>query len=123
MVGEHILADRKITVLHAPKPQTKKQLMPFLGPTNYCRSWVPNYAEVVQPLSDLMHSEAMAMTACPKWTENAEQAFCNLKQALVSAGAFALPDYQKAFIQMVDCKRHFMTSVPTQKHGDKLLGK
>lgn len=118
--GRTILADRKTTVLHAPKPKTKKQLMSFLGLTNYCRSWIPNYAEIVQPLSDLMYNEAMAMTAQLKWTENAEQAFCDLKQSLVSASALALPNYQKTFIQMVDCKGHFMTSVLTQKHGDKL---
>lgn len=34
---------------------------------------------------------------------DAEQAFRNLKQALVSASALTLPDHQKPFIQMVDC--------------------
>lgn len=59
------------------------------------------------------------MTEPLKWTDEAEKAFCEVKQALVSSEALALPDYNKHFTQMVDCKRFFMTSVLTQQHGSK----
>ena len=39
---------------------------------------------------------------------------------MVSSCTLALSDYEKKFVQMVDCKGHFMTSVLTQMHGNKL---
>ena len=95
-------------------------MMSFLGLTNYCRSWVPNYAEITAPLQSLMYKEELKMSDYLKWTPEAEGAFCKLKQAMVSSCTLALPDYQKEFVQMVDCKGQFMTSVLTQMHGNKL---
>lgn len=117
--GRTIMEDRKTAILQAPKPATKRQMMSFLGLTNYCRSWIPNYAELTNPLMKLMY-EGLKMTSPIKWTTEAEEAFCNLKQALVSSTALALPDYSKPFIQMADCKDKYMTSVLTQQHGAKL---
>lgn len=118
--GRTILEERKTAILQAPKPQTKKQMMSFLGLTNYCRSWVPNYAELTAPLNSLMYKQELKMSDNLRWTEEAETSLCNLKQAMVSSSTLALPDYSKDFVQMVDCKGHFMTSVLTQMHGNKL---
>ena len=51
--GRHIDEARKSAILQAPKPETKRHMMSFLGMVNYCRSWVANYAEIVAPLTDL----------------------------------------------------------------------
>ncbi|KAJ0065783.1 hypothetical protein NL108_018498 [Boleophthalmus pectinirostris] len=118
--GRTIIAGRKEAILNAPKPLTKKQMMSFLGLTNYCRQWIANYAEITHPLSKMMYDEPINMNDTLKWTEESEKAFIEVKQVLVSSAALALPDYDKPFVQMVDCKGHFMTSVLTQTHGDKL---
>lgn len=118
--GRTIVEDRKTAILQAPKPRTKKQMMSFLGLTNYCRNWVPNYAEITAPLHKLMYTESMKMSDPLSWTEEAEKAFCEIKQVPVSSVALALPDYNKPFVQMVDCKGHFMTSVLVQQHGEKM---
>lgn len=118
--GRTIIAERKTAVLQAPKPITKKQMMSFLGLTGYCRSWIPNYAEIVGPLQKLMYNEDLKMSSTLKWTPEAEQAFCTVKQALVSSTTLALPDYSKKFIQTVDCKGHYMTSLLMQQHGSKM---
>ncbi|KAL2104394.1 hypothetical protein ACEWY4_001262 [Coilia grayii] len=94
--------------------------MSFLGLTNYCRSWIPNYAELTAPLQSLMYKEDLKMSDKLKWTPVEEKALCDIKQAMVNSSTLALPDYQKEFVQMVDCRGHFMTSVLTQTHGGKL---
>lgn len=113
------MADRKTAILQAPKPHTKKQMMSFLGLTNYCHTWVPNYAEITAPLMTLMYKDELKMTSSLSWTPEAEESFVKLKQVLVGSTRLALPDYSKPFTQMVDCKSLFMTSVLTQLHGNK----
>lgn len=117
--GRSIYNDTKKAVCEPPKPMTKKQMMPFLGLTNYCRTWIPNYAQIAAPLSTLIYGMQLKMTNNIIWNEKADQAFENIKAALLSTG-MALPDYSKSFVQMVDCRDHYMTSVLLQRYGDKL---
>uniref|UniRef100_A0A3Q2PQE5 Reverse transcriptase/retrotransposon-derived protein RNase H-like domain-containing protein n=1 Tax=Fundulus heteroclitus TaxID=8078 RepID=A0A3Q2PQE5_FUNHE len=67
-----------------------------------------------------MYEQEFKMSTQLNWTAEAEKVFCDLKQALVSSTALALLDYNKPFIQMVDCKGHYMTSVLVQQHGAKM---
>ena len=52
--------------------------------------------------------------------KDAEKSFDILKQALAQTATFILHDYSKPFVQTVDCKEGFMTSVLLQTHGNKL---
>lgn len=115
--GRSITDKRMQTVAQFPKPRTKKEVMSFLGLCNYNRMWVPNYAEMSQPLLDLAHSSNLKMTEKVEWNSQAESSFVQLKQALQTKQALPLPDYSKPFIQMVDCKNGFMTSVLLQTFG------
>ncbi|XP_014823266.1 PREDICTED: uncharacterized protein LOC106903790 isoform X2 [Poecilia mexicana] len=118
--GKQIQKARKETISEAPKPETKKQMMSFLGLCNYCRAWIPHYAEKTQALQDLIHGTPMAMTDKIIWNPEAEKSFIELKQALMQATTLILPNYKKTFVQTVDCRNGFMTSVLLQSHGDKL---
>lgn len=52
--GRNLDEGRKTAILQIPLPITKRQMMQFLGMTNFCRQWIPNYAEQVQPLMNLI---------------------------------------------------------------------
>lgn len=52
----------KQTIADASKPENKKQMMSFLGLCNYCRAWTPHYAELTQPLLELIYEIPMKMT-------------------------------------------------------------
>ena len=50
-----------------------------------------------------------------KWTEPMKEAFQELRQALLEAPAFALPDPSKPFQLFVDEKRGIEKGVPIQR--------
>lgn len=118
--GKALTTDRKHAVLQSPKPRTKRQMMAFLGLCNYCRSWIPHYAQTTQPLLDMMYQLNLALKDDLTWTPEGDDAFNALKDQIANSGVLCLPDYTKPFVQTVDCKTKFMTSVLSQKHGSKL---
>ncbi|XP_072557235.1 uncharacterized protein [Paramormyrops kingsleyae] len=115
--GRSLGPDRVASIQEMPKPKTKQQLLSVLGMIGYCRPWIQDYAQRSQPLVDL--TIGLGLTDKLTWTTEAEDALIDLKQALMSAPALGLPDYQKPFVQYVDEKKGFMTSVLTQYHGGR----
>ena len=87
--------------------------------TGYCRSWIPDDAELSQPLQDLAHGQKLSAANKVVWTDSAEIAFEKLKLQLTSAPTLGLPDMDKPFLLAVDKKWGYMSAVLMQKHGDK----
>ena len=86
-------------VLQAHRPETKKAVRSFLGLTGYYRSYIPQYATIAAPLSNLTKK------GCPQkvvWRESQEQAFMTLKKYLTSKPVLRLPDMDKSFILRTD---------------------
>uniref|UniRef100_W5NMD9 ribonuclease H n=1 Tax=Lepisosteus oculatus TaxID=7918 RepID=W5NMD9_LEPOC len=110
---EQVAAIQKI-----PKPRMKKEIMSFLGCTGYCRSWIPVYARLAQPLSDVTHASGLTMIDHLTWTPDGEKSFVNLKTALMLAPALGLSDMTKGFTLTVDEKHGFYSAVLFQAHSD-----
>ncbi|KAI2645689.1 Gag-Pol polyprotein [Labeo rohita] len=87
---------------------------------SYCRTFIPNYAILEQPLRSLTVGKGLKSTDKIEWTAEAEEAFVNMKIQLAQAPTLGLPNGDRPFVQMVDEKNGFMTSVLLQHHGDKL---
>ncbi|KAL0150426.1 hypothetical protein M9458_054243 [Cirrhinus mrigala] len=115
------LSDKRIQgIKDVPKPVTRKQMLSFLGMCSYCRTFIPNYAILEQPLRSLTVGKGLKSTDKIEWTAEAEEAFVNIKIQLAQAPALGLPNGDRPFVQMVDEKNGFMTSVLLQHHGDRL---
>ncbi|KAI2665523.1 hypothetical protein H4Q32_021838 [Labeo rohita] len=115
------LSDKRIQgIKDVPKPITRKQMLSFLGMCSYCRTFIPNYAILEQPLRSLTVGKGLKSTDKIEWTAEAEEAFVNMKIQLAQAPALGLPNGDRPFVQMVDEKNGFMTSVLLQHHGDRL---
>jgi len=115
------LSDSRVTAIqNIPKPITKKQMMSFLGMTSYCRTFIPSYSEKEGPLSALIYGQDMAAHDKLTWTVETEHAFCEMKQALLSAPTLGIPNPDKPFTQTVAEKNGYMSSVLLQEHGGKL---
>ncbi len=118
--GKSLSEKRKEAIQKIPKPVTKKQLMSFLGMCSYCRTFIPNYAIEESPPSALAHGKGLQPHDKLTWTSEAEKAFENLKILLQTSPTLGLPDPERNFVQTVDEKNGFMTSVLLQDHGGKL---
>ena len=89
---------KKISAMkNFPPPRNVKQLQTFLGLTNYYRRFVPNFAQVAHPLTELTKKDIEFV-----WSDRQQQAFQALKDRLVSSPVLAFPDFTKPFIVCTD---------------------
>ena len=72
-----------------------KALRGFLGLTGYYRKFIRGYGSIAAPLTDLFKKDAF------EWTDQADQAFQNRKQAISHPFVLDLPNFSKSFV--VDC--------------------
>ncbi|CAJ0927874.1 unnamed protein product [Ranitomeya imitator] len=82
-----------------PQPVNKKQVQAFLGIAGYYRRFIPNFAAMATPLTDLTKGKGSVMV---KWTSAAEEAFHSLKRALCSQPVLVTPDFSSEFVVQTD---------------------
>uniref|UniRef100_A0AAQ5YGS2 Reverse transcriptase/retrotransposon-derived protein RNase H-like domain-containing protein n=1 Tax=Amphiprion ocellaris TaxID=80972 RepID=A0AAQ5YGS2_AMPOC len=82
--------------------------------TGYCRQWIMDYASLIAPLQDISKPSC---THPLTWSQQANESFEKLKQALLSAPALGLPDYNQPFTLFVHEKCGFAQTVLTQRHN------
>ena len=88
---------RKRTVTQIPTLATPRQVREFLGTAGFCRLWIPGFATLAAPLYPLTKESGEF-----RWTSEHQKAFENIKEALLTVPALALPDLTKPCILYVD---------------------
>jgi Reverse transcriptase (RNA-dependent DNA polymerase)/RNase H-like domain found in reverse transcriptase/Integrase zinc binding domain/Chromo (CHRromatin Organisation MOdifier) domain/Retroviral aspartyl protease len=76
-------------VANYPRPQDVHQLRSFLGMTNYFRRYIEKYAQIVDPMTQLLRKDSEFI-----WTDAHTQAFEAIKQKLISSPVLKLPDWR-----------------------------
>ena len=77
-----------------PVPETKKQVCTFLGLTGYYRRFIPSYATIAAPLTDLTKKDCLNRI---EWTPGCNEAFCKLKGILCTSPVLSSPpDFHSA---------------------------
>lgn len=97
-----------------PPFTTKKQVRSFHGLASYYRKFIPRFARIAQPLTDLMGDDTKEIV----WSEEATQAVQELQQALTSQPILKLPDTDKDFFVYTDASRSTIGAVLTQEHAN-----
>jgi len=93
------------------EPMKLKQLRGFLGLTGYYRRFVKSYATIAAPLIDLLKKDSF------RWSQAIAQAFQQLKIAVTSALALAIPNFNEIFVLETDASRSGVGVVLSQnKH-------
>ena len=80
-----------------PSPADKPALLRFLGMVNYMSKFIPNLANLTQPLRELLHKEVEW-----HWSERQEKAFQAIKEKLTSDATLQYYDVEKPLIVSVD---------------------
>ncbi|XP_068240035.1 uncharacterized protein [Palaemon carinicauda] len=102
----------------APQPKTKKEVRSFLGLTGFYRAYVPNYATIAAPLSDLTKKGKINVV---QWQEPQEKAYNSLKSILVNKPVLHLPDLNRRFILRTDASDVGLGAVLLQEYEDGLF--
>ena len=107
--------DNIAKIRNAPRPMTKKQVRAFIGLTGFYRNFVPNYAAIAVPLTDLTKK---GLPNFVEWEESQEKAFVTLKTYLTSKPILRLPDVSKPFVLRTDASDIGVGAILLQTHDD-----
>ncbi len=80
-------SDKVKAILEWPEPKNIEQIQKFLGLAGYYRKFVKNFSAICSPISALLNKHIQF-----KWTDQQQQAFITLKQAITNAPILSLPD-------------------------------
>jgi hypothetical protein len=104
-----------VQIRDAVPPRTKRQLQSFLGLANWLREYVPLYATIAAPLTDLLVAKKPF-----RWTDAAQKAFDDLKTAIDQPLLLHRPDASREYVLQTDASglgvaaggRSYHTPVP-----------
>jgi hypothetical protein len=121
MVGEGQMkpkVDKVEMVREAKRPETKKQLRSFLGLVGYYRRFIPNFAAIAVPLTDLTKKREPDRVT---WGESQEHSFKTLKALMTSSPILQLPECTKPFVLRTDASNAGLGAVLLQHQGDDVF--
>eukprot|EP00253_Pinus_taeda_P018338 PITA_18338 len=108
--GIRIDPERIQAILQIPYPRNIKELQAFLGKINFLRRFIPNLAELIRLLINMIKKDAKV-----KWSLETKQAFESIKTALTQTPALTSPQFDKDFIIFSFASEHTIVVVLLQK--------
>ena len=93
-----------------PVPTNKSDIRSFLGLVGYYRKFIPNFASISAPLSDLTKKTVSKIV----WTDECERSFNKLKEVICSEPVLRSPNYDKQMILQTDAWNRGIGAVLSQ---------
>ena len=102
------------------RPTNRKQVQQYLGFVNYFGRFIPNAAEILAPISNLLRGKGKKGTAQNQfvWTPECEKAFEKTKILLTSAPILRVPDMSRPFLVTTDASQTGIAGMLSQEFGD-----
>ena len=122
MVSQNTLQpceEKIVAIQNAVRPTTKKQLRSFLGLVGFYRSFIEHFSEIAAPLTELTRKGQKNHEI--QWGEPQEQAFNQLRKALVNQPILKMADVSQAFTLQVDASDVGLGAVLLQEENGKKI--
>ena len=118
--GEGIepLPEKLEAVRKMPPPTTPKEVRQFLGLVGYYRKFVPKFADIARPLTNLTKLDIPY-----EWTTRCQEAFEFLKEMLLKEPVLKYPDPSKPYTLFTDASKFAWACVLTQEYEHEFDGK
>lgn len=97
-----------------PTPHNKKQLRSFLGFCSYYRKFIKGFSSIARPLHALTGEHCQFL-----WTDESQETFLRLKQALASPSILSFPKGEREFTLDTDASNISLDAVLSQKQEGK----
>ena len=105
------LPDQLDTIKNMPMPKDVKEIKQFLGLTGYYRKFVPRFADISRPLTQLTKKEMKFM-----WIPECQKSFELLKSFLCGEPILKYAGTSKPYTLYTDASKYRWTGVLTQSH-------
>lgn len=102
--GQHSPDPERVEAIsRLERPINKKQLRSFLGICGYYRDYIPDFAGITTPLTDLAMRRRPNVVA---WTQDSNDAFLNIKSKLRAVPLLFAPEIGKPYVLFTDPSEH-----------------
>ena len=110
--------EEKLKVIHEwPTPETKTAVRSFAGYVNFFKKLIPEYAEIMAPLFDLMRDE-VPNDVTEVWNEVHQNAFESIKRKLTSPPVIKIANPDLPYIVEVDASQQAIGAILSQVDPD-----
>ena len=103
-------------ILSVATPTTKRQVRSLLGLISYYRRYVPNFAALTSPISDLLAGKSRKFV----WSQVCADALRQIQEVLSSSPVLLLPDLSLPFVVRTDASSTGIGGVLLQEKDDHL---
>ena len=90
--GISIDPERIKAIEQIPLPHNKKGMQSFMGTINFMRRFVPDFAQIVKPLQQMVKQSVQF-----KWTDVEKNTFSKIKTVVAHASSLKSTDFEKDF--------------------------
>lgn len=97
-----------------PVPKSVKDVRRLIGLTGWYRRFIPNFATITAPITELIKKNCAKI----EWNPEAQEALVRIKVALTSAPVLSNPNYESPFIIQTDASDSGMGAVLVQGEGE-----
>lgn len=85
-------------IVEYPPPTSVKDVRRLLGMVGWYRRFIPNFSSITAPISELLKKNKLSF----KWTDEAQNAFVQVRSALTSEPVLTTPKYDLPFFIQTD---------------------